>query len=298
MLIRLRALVALLLLAACDPNEVGPELEAAIALAITGSSLGPFSTATVTARGPVTKSVTGGPGEKVEITGLPPGTYAVTVRGFSGGELVWADQTTVTVTAGATTTATVSASYELTLSGSGTGNGMVRSNPTGITCTITVGSGSGTCSTSLNSGTTVALIATPAAGHTFAGWSGACTGTGTCEVIMNQTRSVRATFTAPVDPDAEVTITSISPNPVLAGDTVTISYRVENTGNVAHRFVVGSEVRQGTSVVSNLGTATTPTISQGISSSGSFAYGVSVEPVRRHVYRPCGGVEWHARIER
>ena len=54
MLVRLRALVALLLLAACDPTEVGPELEAAIALAITGPALVPFSTATVTARGPVT----------------------------------------------------------------------------------------------------------------------------------------------------------------------------------------------------------------------------------------------------
>ena len=191
MLVRLRALVALLLLAACDPTEVGPELEAAIALAITGSALVPFSTATVTARGPVTRSVTGRPGETVEITGLPPGTYAVTVRGFSGGEIVWADQTTVTVTAGGATTATVSASYELTLSVSGAGNGLVRSNLAGISCTIAAGR---TCSTSLNSGTTVTLLATPAAGSAFAGWSGACTGTGTCEVIMNQARRVTAIF--------------------------------------------------------------------------------------------------------
>ena len=179
--------------AACDPTEVGPELEAAIALAITGSALVPFSTATVTARGPVTKSVTGGPGETVEITGLPPGTYAVTVRGFSGGEIVWSDQTTVAVTAGATATATVSASYELTLSGTGTGNGSVRSNLAEISCPIAAGR---TCSTSLNSGITVTLMATPATGSTFAGWSGACTGTGTgtCEVIMNQTRSVTVIF--------------------------------------------------------------------------------------------------------
>ena len=191
MLVRLRALVALLLLAACDPTEVGPQLEAAIALAITGSALVPFATATVTTRGPVTRSVTGRPGETVEITGLPPGTYAVTVRGFSGGEIVWSDQTTVTVIAGATVVAEVSTSYELTLSGAGTGNGLVRSNRAEISCPIAAGR---TCSTSLNSGTSVTLIATPATGSTFAGWSGACTGTRTCEVIMNQTRSVTVIF--------------------------------------------------------------------------------------------------------
>ena len=73
MLTRLPAVAWLLLLAACDPTEVGPELEATIALAITGAAAVDFATATVTVRGPVTKSVTGRPGEKVEITGLTPG---------------------------------------------------------------------------------------------------------------------------------------------------------------------------------------------------------------------------------
>ena len=191
MLTRLPAVAWLLLLAACDPTEVGPELEATIALAITGAAAVDFATATVTVRGPVTKSVTGRPGEKVEITGLTPGSYTVTVRGISGGELVWADQTTVTVTAGATSTATVSASYQLTLSGGGTGEGLVRSNLTGVSCTIIADRA---CSAPLNSGITVTLLATPAAGSVFAGWSGACTGTGTCEVVMNQPRSVTVIF--------------------------------------------------------------------------------------------------------
>ena len=191
MLVRLRALVPLLLLAACDPAEVGPELEAAIALAITGPAAVDFATASVTVRGPVTKTVNGAPGERIEITGLTPGTYTLTVRGFSGGEIVWADQTTVTVTAGATATATVSASYELTLSGGGTGEGMVRTNLTGVSCTIIADRA---CSAPLNSGITVTLLATPAAGSVFAGWSGPCTGTGTCEVIMNQRRNVTVIF--------------------------------------------------------------------------------------------------------
>ena len=35
---------------------------------------------------------------------------------------------------------------------------------------------------------------TPATGATFTGWSGACTGTGTCAVTMDRAKSVMATF--------------------------------------------------------------------------------------------------------
>jgi hypothetical protein len=42
------------------------------------------------------------------------------------------------------------------------------------------------------------LTASPAAGSTFAGWSGAgCTGTGACLVVMNAAQSVVATFNTP-----------------------------------------------------------------------------------------------------
>jgi uncharacterized repeat protein (TIGR02543 family) len=77
----------------------------------------------------------------------------------------------------------------LTVSKTGTGTGTVTSAPTGVSC--------GTdCSESYPLNTGVALTATPAAGSTFAGWSGACTGTGSCSVSMTQARTVTATFTA------------------------------------------------------------------------------------------------------
>ncbi len=38
------------------------------------------------------------------------------------------------------------------------------------------------------------LTATPAAGSTFTGWSGACTGTGACDVTLNGGASVTASF--------------------------------------------------------------------------------------------------------
>jgi len=43
-------------------------------------------------------------------------------------------------------------------------------------------------------GRTVTVTATPATGYAFSGWSGACTGTGTCSVTMSAARDVTATF--------------------------------------------------------------------------------------------------------
>lgn len=77
--------------------------------------------------------------------------------------------------------------YALTVSRAGTGAGTVASTPSGIAC-------GATCSATYTSGTTVLLTATPATGSVFAGWSGACAGTGTCQVTMGAARAVTATF--------------------------------------------------------------------------------------------------------
>jgi hypothetical protein len=76
----------------------------------------------------------------------------------------------------------------LSVSKAGTGSGTVTSNPSGINC-------GSTCSAQFNSGTQVTLTATAASGSTFAGWSGACSGTSnTCTVTMNTAKSVTATL--------------------------------------------------------------------------------------------------------
>jgi hypothetical protein len=74
----------------------------------------------------------------------------------------------------------------LNVSVAGAGTGTVAG--TGISCP-------GTCSQSYLSGTTVGLTATPGAGSAFAGWGGACSGTGTCLVTMSPDQSAVATFT-------------------------------------------------------------------------------------------------------
>jgi hypothetical protein len=50
------------------------------------------------------------------------------------------------------------------------------------------------CSNAYTANTPVTLTATPSSGSTFAGWSGACSGTGTCQVTMSADTAVTATF--------------------------------------------------------------------------------------------------------
>jgi hypothetical protein len=85
------------------------------------------------------------------------------------------------------TPGTGTGSHALSTVTMGSGGGTVTSAPSGINC-------GSTCSSSFASGTTVTLNASPASGSSFAGWSGACSGTGSCTVSMTSARSVTATF--------------------------------------------------------------------------------------------------------
>ncbi len=77
--------------------------------------------------------------------------------------------------------------YLLKVTKRGNGSGTVSSSPSGINC-------GSDCTENYLSGDSVTLTASPASNSTFTGWSGTCSGKGTCEVSMTQARSVTATF--------------------------------------------------------------------------------------------------------
>ena len=77
--------------------------------------------------------------------------------------------------------------YGLSVSKTGNGTGTVTSSPNGILC-------SPLCRARFPVGTAVTLTPTPAAGSVFAGWGGACSGSGACQITMNAPKSVSASF--------------------------------------------------------------------------------------------------------
>jgi Divergent InlB B-repeat domain len=73
----------------------------------------------------------------------------------------------------------------------GLGAGTVRADSGGFEC------GAGLCTVPSPASSTVTLTATPAAGATFAGWGGDCSGTGPCTLDLSYGRKVQAAFTLP-----------------------------------------------------------------------------------------------------
>jgi phospholipase C len=82
---------------------------------------------------------------------------------------------------------TVSAAIQVTVQSAGTGTGTVVSVPAGINCP-------GTCTSGFAKGTAIVLTATTPTGNTFDGWSGLCSGLGTCKVTAAANTAVTATF--------------------------------------------------------------------------------------------------------
>ncbi|MGA3054009.1 MAG: choice-of-anchor tandem repeat GloVer-containing protein [Candidatus Korobacteraceae bacterium] len=114
-----------------------------------------------------------------------------------------------------------------TLTVSTVGNGTVTSTDGFISCP-------GTCSHSYLSNTQVTLNATPAAGWTFSGWSGACSGTGPCVVTMTQDLSVSATFT---QLDYTLTVSTSGSGTVISTDGF-----ISCPGTCSHSYLSNTQV--------------------------------------------------------
>src|SRR5438132_4101029 len=114
-------------------------------------------------------------------------------------------------------------SNRLTVSLAGSGNGIVTSSPAGVNC-------GDNCVASFGSGATVQLTAGPSQSSTFAGWSGACSGTGSCQVAMSSAQSVTATFNligvtlSVIDAGTGTGIVTSSPSGIGCGTTCSASF--------------------------------------------------------------------------
>ena len=132
-------------------------------------------------------------GTTVTLTATPSSGFRFSSWSSTGGCAVSIAQNKLTCIVSAGQTMKPVAVFEkvetLSVFKSGTGSGTIASSPAGISC-------SSSCSASFSLGSLVILTATPNLGSTFAGWSGACTGTSYCKLFMDGTKSVTATFSA------------------------------------------------------------------------------------------------------
>ena len=159
----------------------------------------------------------------------------------------------VTMTQPRAVTAAFSAPFTLSVAGLGNGGGNVSSVPAGITCTVAAGTSSGTCSAVYAPGTPVTLSAAPNATSVFTGWSGACSGTGACQVTMSDVRSVTASF-ALVTHQLTVTASGTGSGTV-AGTPAGISCTIDGAsagGDCAEAYPVGTVVTLAATPAANM----------------------------------------------
>ena len=115
--------------------------------------------------------------------------------------------------------------YALTVTKAGTGTGTVNFNPPNNSFSLPH-------SETYASGTSVTLTASPSADSTFAGWSGACSGTGSCVVTMDAAKSVTVTFTLLVSSGFTMSLTPAAQN-INPGESKTYNGTVASTGGAA-----------------------------------------------------------------
>ena len=107
------------------------------------------------------------------------------------------------------------AQYGVTVVSEGSGGATITSNPAGMSCTATQ------CAGTFTEKTKITLTEKPAVGMVFDGWSGACSGGGSCSFTITGDTSITAAFHMPIVAVADpiVNTTPSSPPTSLSSDT-------------------------------------------------------------------------------
>ena len=166
------------------------------------------------------------------------------IGGFAGNVNFTANGDTLSRSVSGSTTGT--APMTLTVTKNGSGGGTVTSAPAGIACGTT-------CTDSAAAGTQMTLTATAASGSTFAGWGGACSGTGACVVTLSANRAVTATFNASASPAPPAAAPGTLSVTRIAADATGVTFAVAWAAVSGARsysydaaFADGTAARQGT----------------------------------------------------
>jgi Divergent InlB B-repeat domain len=199
-----------------NPTQIG---SSQYALAVTFSGSGSGSVASSPSGISCTSSCSANFNSGTQVTLTATAASGSVFSGWSGA-CSGTSQCTVTVSAATNVTATFATQSSHNLSVSLSGSGTVTSSPSGISCGTA-------CSASFASGAQVTLTAAPANGTDFSGWSGACSGTGSCVVTMSAAESVTATFAQgfalSVSLSGSGTVTS-NPSGISCGSTCSASF--------------------------------------------------------------------------
>ena len=136
----------------------------------------------------------------------------------------------------------------LSITKNGSGSGTVTGAPAGINC-------GAICSQSIVPGTALTLTATAAAGSIFAGWTGACSGIGSCSITVNVAATATATFNlvAPPSPPGEPDLPRVT---LLSADSSGVTFALvwtPGTGATSYAYTAafsdGTAAQQGTVTV-------------------------------------------------
>lgn len=109
-------------------------------------------------------------------------------------------------------------SLNVTLTGEG--SGQVTLSPGGASCETAASP----CQVSFAIGTTVSARAEPASGSRFVGWSGACSGSGSCQMTMSENRELTANFER--IPPPVIDAFEVSEPVILQGEATELSWLV------------------------------------------------------------------------
>ncbi|MGA8273711.1 MAG: alkaline phosphatase family protein [Candidatus Sulfotelmatobacter sp.] len=217
-----------------SPSSTGTQTASTFQLTVTAPANG-AGTITSSPAGincPTTCTASFAQGTKVTLTETPGTNYFF---GGWGGSCSGMSACSLTITAATSVSATFNTGVGLTVALAGTGTGTVTSTPVGINCSSATPT---TCTASFAPNSPVTLSETPETGGTFAGWSGACTGTVSCSVTVTTGTSVTATF----NPPSEALTVSIVGNGTITSSPTGISCSNASTTGCTANLPQGAQI--------------------------------------------------------